>query len=113
MIYLSAPDENPTGVQGFGTEHNNLVISWKVISSIRLILLILRHLLKSSHTAELDFVIVWSYELSLWGFVHFIVIQQNYIFSFLYCYMLSTEAFQWRISYIKAFSSAATDKPPV
>lgn len=68
MIYFSAPDENPTGVQGFGTEHNNLVISWKVISSIRLILLILTHLLKSSHTAELDFVIVWSYELSLWGF---------------------------------------------
>lgn len=68
MIYFSGPDENPTGVQGFGTEHNNLVISWKVISSIRLILLILRHLLKSSHTAELDFVIVWSYELSLWGF---------------------------------------------
>lgn len=27
-----APDQNPTGVQGFGTEHNNLVISWKVIN---------------------------------------------------------------------------------
>uniref|UniRef100_A0A3Q2YQW8 Neuronal cell adhesion molecule n=1 Tax=Hippocampus comes TaxID=109280 RepID=A0A3Q2YQW8_HIPCM len=27
----SAPDENPTGVHGFGTEHDNLVISWKVI----------------------------------------------------------------------------------
>ncbi|CAG08667.1 unnamed protein product, partial [Tetraodon nigroviridis] len=25
----AAPDQNPTGVQGFGTEHNNLVISWK------------------------------------------------------------------------------------
>lgn len=31
-LYLfSAPDENPTGVQGYGTHHNNLVISWKVI----------------------------------------------------------------------------------
>lgn len=27
-----APDQNPTGVQGFGTEHDNLVISWKVIN---------------------------------------------------------------------------------
>lgn len=25
-----APDENPSGVDGFGTEHDNLVISWKV-----------------------------------------------------------------------------------
>lgn len=31
FIYFLAPDENPTGVQGFGTEHDNLVISWKVI----------------------------------------------------------------------------------
>lgn len=31
FIFL-APDQNPTGVQGFGTEHNNLVISWKVIN---------------------------------------------------------------------------------
>lgn len=30
FIFL-APDQNPTGVQGFGTEHDNLVISWKVI----------------------------------------------------------------------------------
>uniref|UniRef100_A0A665X4L7 Neuronal cell adhesion molecule n=1 Tax=Echeneis naucrates TaxID=173247 RepID=A0A665X4L7_ECHNA len=27
----AAPDENPAGVKGFGTEHDNLVISWKVI----------------------------------------------------------------------------------
>uniref|UniRef100_A0A8C9ZZB7 Neuronal cell adhesion molecule-like n=1 Tax=Sander lucioperca TaxID=283035 RepID=A0A8C9ZZB7_SANLU len=27
----AAPDENPTGVHGFGTEHDNLVISWKVM----------------------------------------------------------------------------------
>lgn len=31
FIFL-APDQNPTGVQGFGTEHDNLVISWKVIN---------------------------------------------------------------------------------
>ena len=30
-LYFLAPDENPTGVEGFGTEHDNLVISWKVI----------------------------------------------------------------------------------
>lgn len=37
-FYISlAPDENPTGVQGFGTEHDNLVISWKVIKSYRAI----------------------------------------------------------------------------
>lgn len=29
--FFSAPDENPTDVHGFGTEHDNLVISWKVI----------------------------------------------------------------------------------
>ncbi|XP_052330644.1 neuronal cell adhesion molecule-like isoform X11 [Oncorhynchus keta] len=28
----SAPDENPSGVEGFGTEHDNLVISWKPMS---------------------------------------------------------------------------------
>uniref|UniRef100_A0A671Y451 Neuronal cell adhesion molecule-like n=1 Tax=Sparus aurata TaxID=8175 RepID=A0A671Y451_SPAAU len=28
----AAPDENPTGIQGYGTEHDNLVISWKVIN---------------------------------------------------------------------------------
>ncbi|XP_036835629.1 neuronal cell adhesion molecule isoform X12 [Oncorhynchus mykiss] len=28
----SAPDENPSGVDGFGTEHDNLVISWKPMS---------------------------------------------------------------------------------
>lgn len=27
---MTAPDENPTEVKGMGTEHNNLVISWKV-----------------------------------------------------------------------------------
>uniref|UniRef100_A0A3B4ZZ76 Neuronal cell adhesion molecule n=1 Tax=Stegastes partitus TaxID=144197 RepID=A0A3B4ZZ76_9TELE len=31
----AAPDENPTGVQGFGTEHNNLVISWKPLSGFQ------------------------------------------------------------------------------
>lgn len=31
IVIFLAPDENPTGVQGFGTEHDNLVISWKVI----------------------------------------------------------------------------------
>ncbi|KAL4005540.1 hypothetical protein ACER0C_005253 [Sarotherodon galilaeus] len=31
----SAPDENPTGVQGFGTEHNNLVISWKPLTNLQ------------------------------------------------------------------------------
>uniref|UniRef100_A0A8C2WC72 Neuronal cell adhesion molecule n=1 Tax=Cyclopterus lumpus TaxID=8103 RepID=A0A8C2WC72_CYCLU len=28
-------DENPTGVQGFGTEHDNLVISWKPLSGLQ------------------------------------------------------------------------------
>ncbi|XP_019128207.2 neuronal cell adhesion molecule isoform X4 [Larimichthys crocea] len=28
----AAPDDNPTGVHGFGTEHNNLVISWKPLT---------------------------------------------------------------------------------
>ncbi|XP_028286316.1 neuronal cell adhesion molecule-like isoform X4 [Parambassis ranga] len=28
----AAPDQNPTGVHGYGTEHNNLVISWKPLS---------------------------------------------------------------------------------
>ncbi|KAG8012788.1 Neuronal cell adhesion molecule [Nibea albiflora] len=28
----AAPDDNPTGVRGFGTEHNNLVISWKPLT---------------------------------------------------------------------------------
>ncbi|XP_064807358.1 neuronal cell adhesion molecule-like isoform X12 [Oncorhynchus masou masou] len=28
----SAPDENPSGVNGFGTEHDNLVISWNPMS---------------------------------------------------------------------------------
>lgn len=32
MVSFLAPDQNPAGVQGFGTEHNNLVISWKVIN---------------------------------------------------------------------------------
>ncbi|XP_062277337.1 neuronal cell adhesion molecule-like isoform X3 [Scomber scombrus] len=31
----AAPDENPTGVQGHGTEHNNLVISWKPLSGLQ------------------------------------------------------------------------------
>ncbi|TNN71682.1 Neuronal cell adhesion molecule [Liparis tanakae] len=31
----AAPDENPTGVKGFGTEHDNLVISWKPLSSLQ------------------------------------------------------------------------------
>ncbi|XP_051237590.1 neuronal cell adhesion molecule isoform X12 [Dicentrarchus labrax] len=31
----AAPDENPTGVQGFGTEHDNLVISWKPLSGFQ------------------------------------------------------------------------------
>ncbi|XP_023123708.2 neuronal cell adhesion molecule-like isoform X1 [Amphiprion ocellaris] len=31
----AAPDENPTGVEGFGTEHNNLVISWKPLSGFQ------------------------------------------------------------------------------
>nr|XP_043891441.1 neuronal cell adhesion molecule-like isoform X23 [Solea senegalensis] len=31
----AAPDENPTGVQGFGTEHDNLVISWTPLSGLQ------------------------------------------------------------------------------
>ncbi|XP_030588363.1 neuronal cell adhesion molecule-like isoform X4 [Archocentrus centrarchus] len=31
----AAPDENPAGVQGFGTEHNNLVISWKPLTGLQ------------------------------------------------------------------------------
>jgi hypothetical protein len=30
FVILLAPDVNPTDVHGVGTEHNNLVISWKV-----------------------------------------------------------------------------------
>ncbi|XP_078023883.1 neuronal cell adhesion molecule-like isoform X4 [Epinephelus lanceolatus] len=31
----AAPDENPTGVTGFGTEHDNLVISWKPLTGLQ------------------------------------------------------------------------------
>ncbi|KAJ8373250.1 hypothetical protein AAFF_G00266970 [Aldrovandia affinis] len=31
----AAPDENPSAVQGFGTEHNNLVISWKPLTGLQ------------------------------------------------------------------------------
>uniref|UniRef100_A0A3Q3XAH8 Neuronal cell adhesion molecule n=1 Tax=Mola mola TaxID=94237 RepID=A0A3Q3XAH8_MOLML len=31
----AAPDENPTGVQGFGTRHDNLVISWKPLLGLQ------------------------------------------------------------------------------
>ncbi|XP_071374135.1 neuronal cell adhesion molecule-like isoform X13 [Centroberyx affinis] len=31
----SGPDENPTGVEGFGTEHDNLVITWKPLSGLQ------------------------------------------------------------------------------
>ncbi|XP_077423616.1 neuronal cell adhesion molecule isoform X19 [Vanacampus margaritifer] len=31
----AAPDENPTDVHGFGTEHDNLVISWKPLSGLQ------------------------------------------------------------------------------
>uniref|UniRef100_A0A1A8CIW8 Neuronal cell adhesion molecule n=1 Tax=Nothobranchius kadleci TaxID=1051664 RepID=A0A1A8CIW8_NOTKA len=31
----AAPDENPSDVHGFGTEHDNLVISWKPLSSLQ------------------------------------------------------------------------------
>ncbi|XP_075905743.1 neuronal cell adhesion molecule-like isoform X3 [Nelusetta ayraudi] len=31
----AAPDENPTDVQGHGTEYNNLVISWKPLNSLQ------------------------------------------------------------------------------
>ncbi|XP_047451806.1 neuronal cell adhesion molecule-like isoform X14 [Mugil cephalus] len=31
----AAPDENPTGVHGFGTQHDNLVISWKPLSGLQ------------------------------------------------------------------------------
>ncbi|KAK5867115.1 hypothetical protein PBY51_011634 [Eleginops maclovinus] len=31
----AAPDENPTGVQGFGTEHDNLVISWTPLTGLQ------------------------------------------------------------------------------
>uniref|UniRef100_A0A3P9BLE7 Neural cell adhesion molecule L1 n=1 Tax=Maylandia zebra TaxID=106582 RepID=A0A3P9BLE7_9CICH len=35
-MYKTEPaDENPTGVQGFGTEHNNLVISWKPLTNLQ------------------------------------------------------------------------------
>lgn len=38
-----APDENPTDVQGYGTEYNNLVISWKVIKLPWLFISIPKH----------------------------------------------------------------------
>ncbi|KAM3610036.1 uncharacterized protein V6R79_024330 [Siganus canaliculatus] len=31
----AAPDNNPSDVQGFGTEHDNLVISWKPLSGLQ------------------------------------------------------------------------------
>ncbi|XP_078804636.1 neuronal cell adhesion molecule isoform X20 [Oryzias latipes] len=31
----AAPDENPTGVQGLGTEPNNLIISWKPLTKLQ------------------------------------------------------------------------------
>ncbi|XP_036068189.1 neuronal cell adhesion molecule isoform X13 [Oryzias melastigma] len=31
----AAPDENPTGVQGLGTEPNNLIISWKPLTRLQ------------------------------------------------------------------------------
>ncbi|XP_037834149.1 neuronal cell adhesion molecule-like isoform X15 [Kryptolebias marmoratus] len=31
----AAPDENPAGVHGIGTEHDNLVISWKPLSNLQ------------------------------------------------------------------------------
>ncbi|KAM9807696.1 neuronal cell adhesion molecule-like [Neosynchiropus ocellatus] len=31
----AAPDENPTGVHGFGTEHDNLVIVWKPLTGLQ------------------------------------------------------------------------------
>uniref|UniRef100_A0A3B4VLH3 Neuronal cell adhesion molecule n=1 Tax=Seriola dumerili TaxID=41447 RepID=A0A3B4VLH3_SERDU len=31
----AAPDENPAGVQGVGTEHDNLVISWKPLTGLQ------------------------------------------------------------------------------
>ncbi|XP_071753587.2 neuronal cell adhesion molecule-like isoform X1 [Centroberyx gerrardi] len=31
----AAPDENPTGVEGYGTEHDNLVITWKPLSGLQ------------------------------------------------------------------------------
>uniref|UniRef100_A0A8C7FXN6 Neuronal cell adhesion molecule n=1 Tax=Oncorhynchus kisutch TaxID=8019 RepID=A0A8C7FXN6_ONCKI len=31
----AAPDENPSGVKGFGTEHNNLMILWKPLSGLQ------------------------------------------------------------------------------
>uniref|UniRef100_A0A8D3DP37 Neuronal cell adhesion molecule n=1 Tax=Scophthalmus maximus TaxID=52904 RepID=A0A8D3DP37_SCOMX len=31
----AAPDENPTDVHGFGTEHDNLVISWKPLTAFQ------------------------------------------------------------------------------
>ncbi|KAJ8374119.1 hypothetical protein SKAU_G00046990 [Synaphobranchus kaupii] len=31
----AAPDDNPTAVQGVGTEHDNLVISWKPLSGLQ------------------------------------------------------------------------------
>nr|XP_020515589.1 neuronal cell adhesion molecule-like isoform X13 [Labrus bergylta] len=31
----AAPDENPTGVQGLGTQHDNLVISWKPLTGLQ------------------------------------------------------------------------------
>uniref|UniRef100_A0A3Q3JRR3 Neuronal cell adhesion molecule n=1 Tax=Monopterus albus TaxID=43700 RepID=A0A3Q3JRR3_MONAL len=35
-MYKTEPaDENPTDVKGFGTEHNNLVISWKPLSGLQ------------------------------------------------------------------------------
>ncbi|KAJ8262275.1 hypothetical protein GJAV_G00164570 [Gymnothorax javanicus] len=31
----AAPDENPSGVEGVGTEHNNMVISWKPLTGLQ------------------------------------------------------------------------------
>lgn len=57
LFFVLAPDDNPTGVHGFGTEHNNLVISWKVIKSV----LILKHLVFSRDFLELSYVLTFCY----------------------------------------------------
>ncbi|XP_035283273.1 neuronal cell adhesion molecule-like isoform X10 [Anguilla anguilla] len=43
----AAPDENPTGVEGVGTEPNNMVISWKPLTGLQ------------SNGPELQYKVIW------------------------------------------------------
>ncbi|XP_064200862.1 neuronal cell adhesion molecule-like isoform X10 [Anguilla rostrata] len=43
----AAPDENPSGVEGVGTEHDNMVISWKPLTGLQ------------SNGPELQYKVIW------------------------------------------------------